>query len=232
VQEVYGALLLRLRATGETPVVHENAPWAVGPQLVLELVKDGVVPAVSPRDQWIFGRQLPAEGETAHPLHVYAAESEPKLEVAPCLDPLTRSGELELRVAPLDVVDCEGEVGFGDGFSPRERGDGRTWHWIGRRGRGRVKTGGRDGILTVTGWVPLEILHEPPTVTVRAGPQTVVAFVPVQREFSEDLTVQNLAPPPQPWLEITIETNRVGRSPPDTRELGVAIETLRWTSKP
>jgi len=103
----YQGLRDRVRATGETPVLHREMIWNIATVLLDELVRDGLPVAVVERDRWLLGRQFPTEHEVARPLHIYTQHYAAVLPTAACLDLVATSNPLELRGAANDVITCD-----------------------------------------------------------------------------------------------------------------------------
>lgn len=103
---LYAGLTARIRATGETPVIHPDAGWHLGLALLNELSKDGLDARVEEHDRWILGRQMRTPTGVANPLHVYSQTSYQPLRTARCLELLVKSYDMELHVAKTEVADC------------------------------------------------------------------------------------------------------------------------------
>jgi hypothetical protein len=106
-EAAYGALLARVRSTGETPIVHaDGGGWYIALLLLNELSRDGVEPRVEGRDRWILGAQFPDPGGAPRPLHVYPRLDRDHLDVPHCLDRLVASEGIEIFVSPVDARAC------------------------------------------------------------------------------------------------------------------------------
>lgn len=135
-------------------------------------------------------------------------------------------------IRPLRVVAPQGLLGFGPGFfGPEWEGAGpdmRRWRWMGAHGEVRFENDHRPHTLRLAGWVPLELLGAPPTVTLRLGDHTLDKFVADERSLRKEYAIDPAWLGGQGFVVLVIETSTTARAPNDSRDLGLAIEHVGW----
>jgi hypothetical protein len=124
------------------------------------------------------------------------------------------------------------EVVFDDGWYPLEAGKdgvhGDCLRWMRKSGLLRLRTHSTAMKLTVTGWVPLDLLGAPPLLTFRwAGKRLDVLLAP-GGPFTKELVVTREMQAGVAYGDFTIETSTVAHAPRDERALGFAATEIRW----
>jgi hypothetical protein len=99
------ALRARLQRDGSIVTVHREGARDIADALVLELEKDGVDVRVANADHNAYSGVRTANG-VAKPLHVWFSTTAQPLRLAPCLEPIAKSGDVALYGAPEDKTSC------------------------------------------------------------------------------------------------------------------------------
>jgi hypothetical protein len=141
-------------------------------------------------------------------------------------------GYIAPAVHPLLRGPIYGRQGFGRGFWPMEFAAGKTWRWMADRGEIRLPKRPTRQSLRIVGWLPLEFLEGPPTIQITLDNHQLDRFVAADRVLDRDYRVN-----PAEWGDVSsavllIETSATARVSGDTRDLGVAIEAIKWEDLP
>jgi hypothetical protein len=99
------ALRARLQRDGSIVTVHREGARDIADALVLELEKDGVDVRVANADRHAYSGVRTANG-VAKPLHVWFSTTAQPLRLAPCLELVTKSGDVAVYGAPEDTTSC------------------------------------------------------------------------------------------------------------------------------
>jgi|GEM_PF-2125582 len=125
------------------------------------------------------------------------------------------------------------EVFFDDGWYPMEvvqkdgvHGD--VWRWMGRTSLLKLKNHDETRQLSITGWVPLHILHHPPLMTLRWNGKRVDAFLAPEGHFTRTVTISAEMQRAGAYSDFAIETSSTASEWGDLRELGYALAEVRW----
>lgn len=109
-----------------------------------------------------------------------------------------------------------------------ELADGKTWRWMAGRGEVRLPNRQVAQRLRVRGWLPLEFLAGPPTIQLTLQNRVLDRFVARDRQLNREYLVQPEQLGSGPFVVLLIETSATARAPGDTRDLGIAIEGIKW----
>ncbi len=117
---------------------------------------------------------------------------------------------------------------FVTGWYGEESNATSSWRWMGRRGVVRVTGDGEPGRLSIALEVPLELLPEPPEITVRWNGMPLDRLRPAARNVERTYEV---AGDGELMINTTATVNleREHRGA-DTRDLGVKLRELRWSA--
>jgi hypothetical protein len=145
------------------------------------------------------------------------------------LDRLARQRYFEVSVQPITEV-----VQFGDGWYEQEGGDGSVWRWMRHRAVVFLPPIAGHAVLTLSLYVPLDVLRVPPMVNVRLNGATIDHFLANRSDIVREYTVYAR---PDRVNELTLETDRVvnpaaQRAGSDPRDLGLRLNMLGWTPAP
>ena len=120
---------------------------------------------------------------------------------------------------------------FGSGWYQQETVGWSVWHWM--SGRGVVYLAPIKGraSLSLSLYVPLDVLHVPPTITITLNGVRVDRFTEPEADISRTWQVQSRADAPN---ELVIETDRIVNPAAqhvgsDPRDLGLRLNSLGWT---
>lgn len=124
------------------------------------------------------------------------------------------------------------EVFFDNGWYPLETGknfiyDNDVWRWMGRTSLLRLHTHKVPMTLSLTGWVPLELVRAPPILTLRWRGRRVDAFVAPAGRFTRDVAITPAMQEGTTYADFAIETTTAAREA-DVRDLGFAVAEVRW----
>jgi hypothetical protein len=101
---VYTAMRERLAKENAIPIIHREGDWGMAAAAFVELDKDHA-PALVPRiDAWNFYGVKPWDSGPG--LHLWFATSRDPLELAPCLEPIAKSGDITLFASHEAVARC------------------------------------------------------------------------------------------------------------------------------
>lgn len=151
-----------------------------------------------------------------------AGRADDDLELAP------PPGFVAPPVRPLRDGPIYGRVGLGRGFWPMELADGKTWRWMADRGEVRLPNRHVGQKLHVFGWLPLEFLAGPPTIQITLQNRVLDRFVAADHQLNREYVVKPEQLGDGPYVLLLIETSATARVPGDTRDLGIAIEGIKW----
>lgn len=125
------------------------------------------------------------------------------------------------------------EIFFDDGWwpmetLPKDSIHGEAWRWMGRESLIRLRTHATPMKLTITGWVPFDLLGSVPLLTLRWKGKRIEAFLAPAGHFTKEVTVTEAMQAGSTYADFTIETTTTGHGPDDARELGFAAAEVRW----
>lgn len=125
------------------------------------------------------------------------------------------------------------EVFFDDGWNPMETtpGDGvhgEAWRWMGRTALLRLRTHAQPMKLEITGRVPLHLLGSVPMMTLRWRGNRVDSFLAPAGTFTRAVIVTEVMQAGSTFADFSVETSSWGSERDDPRELGFALEGVRW----
>jgi hypothetical protein len=125
------------------------------------------------------------------------------------------------------------EVFFDDGWNPmettpRDGVHGEAWRWMGRTALIRLRTHTRPMILEITGRVPMHLLGATPMMTFRWRGNRVDAFLAPVGSFTKKIAVTPAMQAGTTLADFTVETSSWASERDDPRELGFALEGVRW----
>lgn len=104
-RDMHAAVRAAAEARSAVPVVHAQGAWHLAFMILLERDKDGLPSRIVARERWMLGRQVPVvQGERA--MHVWLRTPYHPLEIAPCLERIGASGDLEVFASAEDVTAC------------------------------------------------------------------------------------------------------------------------------
>jgi len=134
-------------------------------------------------------------------------------------------------------LDPKRTVVLESGWYGRERDEGSSWRWMGRRSETAVLALFGKMILRLNAAINPASLKpgEAAEVVVRLDGREVDRFRTTGGEFVRTITVAT--PRPDPWKRLTIETDRAVvpaelKLNDDTRELGLQVFDFSWTPAP
>jgi hypothetical protein len=138
---------------------------------------------------------------------------------------LVRRRYFEVSVQPVRDI-----VRFGSGWYEQEEVGSNVWHWM--SGRGVVYLAPIEGqaSLSLSLYVPLDVLHVPPTITVTLNGVRIDRFTEPEEDISRTWQVPSKSKVPN---ELIIETDRVVNPAAqhvgsDPRDLGLRLNSLGW----
>ena len=139
---------------------------------------------------------------------------------------IVRRRYFEVSLQPVtDVVD------FGSGWYDQEAVNVGAWRWMAGRGVAYLKPIAGRAVLSMSLYVPLDVLHTPPTITITLNGMRLDRFSEPDSDVSRAWEVTSRSSGPN---ELIIETDRtvnpaVEHVGHDTRDLGVRLNSLGWT---
>jgi hypothetical protein len=123
-------------------------------------------------------------------------------------------------------------IRFGDGWYDQE-GEGATvFRWMSREGRAALPSLAGSGRLSLRMYVPLDAIQPPPVIDVYMNEVLVEHIVTAAPDIERSWIVASRKDAPNELRIVTSATvnpSREGKST-DTRELGLRIDSLAWTS--
>jgi hypothetical protein len=124
------------------------------------------------------------------------------------------------------------EIVFDDGWYPLETGKdgvhGDCWRWMRKTGLLRLRAHATPMKITVTGWVPLDLIGAPPLLTLRWAGKRVDVFLAPPGRFTKEVVVTPAMQAGPTYGDFTIETSSAGLERNGGRTLGFALAELRW----
>ena len=124
------------------------------------------------------------------------------------------------------------EIVFDDGWYPLETGKdgvyGDCWRWMRKTGLLRLRTHTTPMRVTVTGWVPLDLIGAPPLITLRWAGKRVDVFLAPPGRFTKEIVVTTAMQAGPAYGDFTLETSSAGVESHGGRTLGFALTELRW----
>jgi hypothetical protein len=134
------------------------------------------------------------------------------------------------RYFEVSIVPIGEPMRFADGWYEEERTGTHAWRWMGRRGRILLPPHLARMRLALDLYVPLDALPKPPNITIMFN-GVVLDRIHANIEKSYDVAARTDAP-----NELIIETdetvNPAARGlQPDTRDLGLRLNDLAWSSR-
>jgi len=139
---------------------------------------------------------------------------------------IARRRYFEVSVQPVTEV-----VHFEGGWYEKEAGTGGPFRWMARRGVAYLAPLPGRAVLSLALYVPLDVLHVPPTITVTLNGVRIDRFTEPGEEISRTWQVPSRSNGPN---ELILETDRVVNPAAqnlgsDPRELGLRLNSLGWT---
>jgi hypothetical protein len=125
------------------------------------------------------------------------------------------------------------DVFFDDGWYPMEydpnKGmQGETWRWMRQRSLTRLRTRAVTMHLVLVGWVPYEIFHTPPAITIRWNGARVDSFLAPRGHFTKELDVTPEMQRGREYADLVIDSSTVGSPRGEWRELAYGLSEIRW----
>jgi hypothetical protein len=141
------------------------------------------------------------------------------------LSKLIRQRYFEVSLHPVTDV-----AKFGSGWYEQEALTAGAWRWMSRRGVAYLAPIRGRAVLSLSLYVPLDVLHVPPTITVTLNGVRVDRFTEPDADISRSWQVSSRSDGPN---ELMIETDRVvnpaaQHSGGDRRDLGLRLDSLGW----
>lgn len=125
---------------------------------------------------------------------------------------------------------------FDEGWYPLEKPAGEehpaeAWRWMGKRGVIRIRKRREAQTVTLTGWVPLNLLGAPPTLTYRWLGLIRYAEIATAGRFTREIVLPGTDQAGE-WGDLLLETSHAATDRNDPRELGFALTSIILTSAP
>jgi len=122
-------------------------------------------------------------------------------------------------------------VQFGSGWYEQEAVSSNAWRWMSRRGVADLKPIAGRAVLSMSLYVPLDVLHVPPTITITLNGARVDRFTDAHADISRTWEVASRSDRAN---ELIIETDRTVNPAAqnlgsDPRDLGLRLDSLGWT---
>lgn len=133
---------------------------------------------------------------------------------------LVRRRYFEVSARPIGE-----RVIFGDGWYDEEGSGAEVWRWMGGRAVAQLPPLHGEARLTLTLYVPLDVLKTAPNVTIRLNGAVVDHFAGTSKLAEREIVVRARDDAPN---ELVIETDRAVKPPSDTRTLGLRLNALGW----
>jgi hypothetical protein len=116
-------------------------------------------------------------------------------------------------------------VDFGAGWYDEEGAGEEVWRWMAAQSTAELPPIRGDARLTLTFYVPLDVLAAPPHVTIRVNGAVVDHFAATSPLLEREIVVRSRPDGPN---DLRIGTDRVAVTPSDGRTLGLRLNALGW----
>ena len=106
---------------------------------------------------------------------------------------------------------------------------GNTWRWMGASGEAQLYAGPGDHALTITGWIPLELMPgRTPRLRLLLDGKELDVFAVEHRDINKQYRIDSTRLPVGRRSTLKLETSELFHAPDDSRPLGLAVSRIEW----